>query len=115
MAALFVEHPHQTIEQFRLLRFVTHLADLPDDLRIIHAVDARPRREIMEIARRNIETRPLHRRAIAEQWNHDTKAEIAIEIGAADTDAIIGQDIVLALGMAMTLRRQSNDREIRRS
>ena len=115
VAALLVEHPHQTVEQFRLLRLVTHLTYFPDDFRVIHAVDARPRREVVEIARRDVDILPLHRRTIAQQRHHDTEAEIPIEIGAADADAVVGQVVVLALGVAMPLRRQPNDRKVRRS
>ena len=45
----------------------------------------------------------------------DSKAEAAVEIGAADAHAIVGENVALALGLAVPLGAQPHDREIRRA
>ena len=62
MAALFLDHAHQPVEQFRLAGLLPDLADIGEHARLVHPVDARPGGEVVEIARGHIEPGALHRR-----------------------------------------------------
>ena len=82
------------------------LTDIGHHARFVHAVDAGPGGEVVEIARRHVEPGALHGAAEAEQRHHDAEAELAVEIGAADAHAIIGENIRRAIGLAVTLAAQ---------
>ncbi len=113
VAALFIDHTHQPIEQVRLTCLAPNLADIRHHARFVHAVDAGPGREVVEITRRHLEPGALHGAAEAEQRHDDAEAELAVEIGAADTHAVIGENIRGAIGLAVTLWSDTHDRKIR--
>src|ERR1700692_3160780 len=50
-----------------------------------------------------------------EQRHHRGEAQHAIEIGAADTYAAVGENNGKAIGLAGSLRRYAHDRKIRRA
>ena len=60
VAALFIDHTHQPIEQVGLTCLAPNLADIRHHARFVHAVDAGPGREVVEIARRHLEPGALH-------------------------------------------------------
>ena len=113
MAALLVDHAHQPIEQCRLAGLAPHLTELRHHARFVHAVDVRPGGEVVEIARRHLQPGALHGAAEAEQRHHHAEAELAVEIGAADAHAVIGENVGGAIGLAVTLRAETHDREVR--
>ena len=115
MAALFVDHAHQPVEQFGLAGLVPDLADIGDHARLVHAVDARPGREVVEIARRHVEPGTLHGAAEAEQRHDHAEAELTVEIGAADAHAVIGENIGCAIGLAVALGPETHDRKVGRA
>ena len=67
----------------------------------------------MKITRGHVESGALHRTAETEQRHHHAEAELAIEIGAADPHAVIGQNVRAAIGFAMALWSEPDDREVR--
>ena len=58
----------------------------------------------MEIARGHLQPGAFHGAAEAEQRHHDAETELAIEIGAADAHAVIGENVGSAIGAAVALR-----------
>ena len=115
MAALFVDHAHHPVEQFRLAGLAPDLTDIGDHARFVHAVDAGPGGEVVEIARWHVEPGALHGAAEAEQRHDDAEAELAVEIGAADAHAIIGENIRRAVSLAVTFRPKAHDRKVGRA
>ena len=69
----------------------------------------------MEITRGHVEPGALHRAAEAKQRHDDAKAELPVEIGAADPHAVIGENVACAFGLAVTLRPKPHDRKVRRA
>src|ERR1700722_10649666 len=80
VAALFVDHTHQPIEQDRLTGLVPNLTDIGDHLRLIHTIDVRPGGEVVEIMRGHVEPGALHGASEAEQRHDDAETELTIEI-----------------------------------
>ncbi len=115
MAALFVNHAYQPVEKFGLAGLLPDLADIGDHARLIHAVDARPGCEVVEIARWHVKPGPLHGAAEAEQRHHHAEAELAVEISTADAYAVIGENIGCSIGLAVALGPETHDRKVGRA
>ena len=67
----------------------------------------------MIIERRQIALAVRGQAAIAEMRHHAFEAQQPVEIGAADVNAAIGENVVAALGLGSPLGRDANDREVR--
>ncbi len=69
----------------------------------------------MEITRGHLQPGAFHGAAETEQRHDDAETELAIEIGAADAHAVIGENIGRAIGLAVMPGPEPHDRKIRRA
>jgi len=57
----------------------------------------------------------FHAAAVAEQRHHALQAQLFVEVGAADVHAAGGEDVVLAVVVVTTVRRQAHQGEVGRT
>ena len=85
-----------------------HAAQLDDALRVVDGVDQVPGREVevdraRHFARRRaVDARP--ERAVAEQRQDARELDAPVEVGAGDVDAVVGEDVGLAVDPAARAR-----------
>ena len=111
-----VDHAHQPPVLRRIGIEGAHAAQLGHPRGRVDGVDQVPGREVEVDRARHLARRLLGRSdavgAVAEQRQHALELDPAVEVGAGDMDAVVGEDVALALGTSSAGRPDPDDREV---
>ncbi len=113
VSALVLDDPHEPSHEVGPAAVALEVQEIAHHLGLVEPVDRRPRGEVVVGRGRHRQTRPLQRTAEPEQGHDDAQAEQAVEVRAADPDAVVGEDVGRAVGPAHALRPEAHDREVR--
>ena len=113
VAQLFVEHREKARGLCRFGGEAMDLARLAQNFRRVTEVDRRPPGEIGEGRARHRQLLGGQFGAQAQHRHHRVHAQVAVEVGAADAHAAVGEDVVAAFGPAAASGADADDGKIR--